>query len=330
MVLPPGIKSEKPKQITQLKQYLDKTFRIKDLGQLNYFLGIEAFRTSDGLNLCQRKYALEILEENGFLDAKPAQTPINTGQKLTNTEATLLDKPEEYRRLVGKLLYLTNTRPDISYVVQQLSQFVDKPRSTHLMATHRVLRFLKGSPGKGLFFPSCSRLKLQAYSDSDWATCSETRRSITGYCIYLGESLISWKTKKQATVSRSSSEAEYRALASTTCEIHWLLYLLADFGIKPNGPTTLFCDNQSAIAIGENHVFHERTKHIEIDCHIVKQKVCEKMIKLMSIPSQKQVADGFTKALPKLSFDTFHSKLGLQDIHAPAYGGVTKYAQAAK
>ncbi|XP_019162633.1 PREDICTED: uncharacterized protein LOC109159077 [Ipomoea nil] len=314
------------RHIDSLKQFLDKSFKIKDLGNLNYFLGIETFRTPDGLNICQRKYTLEILKEYGFLDAKPAQTPITAGQKLGSLEGTILDKPEVYRRLVGKLLYITNTRPEITYAVQQLSQYVDKPRDTHLVAAHRVLRYLKGSPGKGIFYPTSSQIRLQGFSDSDWATCAESRKFVTDYCIYLGESLISWKTKKQATVSRSSSEAEYRALTSTVCEIQWFLYLLADLEMKPKTPTALFCDNKPAIAIGENHVFHERTKHIEIDCHVVKQKVSEGVIKLMSIPSHKQLVDGFTKALPRLLFDGFHSKLGLQDIHAPAYERVMKQA----
>ncbi|XP_019189416.1 PREDICTED: uncharacterized protein LOC109183810 [Ipomoea nil] len=303
---------------------LDDSFKIKDLGQLNYFLGIEAFRSPNGLNLCQRKYTLDILQENGFLDAKPAKTSCTQGHKLTSTDGILLQKPEVFRRLVGKLLYLTNTRPDIVYAVQQLSQYVDKPRDTHLAAAHRVLRYLKGSPGKGLFYSSASQIKLQGFSDSDWANCTETRKSITGYCIYLGNSLISWKTKKQATVSKSSSEAEYRALASTVCEIQWLIYLLTDLNVQCSTPVALFCDNRSAVAIGENHVFHERTKHIDIDCHIVKQKVHQGVIKLMSIPSHKQIADGFTKPLPIAFFDTFHTKLGLQDLHAPAYGGVMK------
>nr|GLL37840.1 uncharacterized protein LOC109157056 [Ipomoea trifida] len=242
--------------IKKLKQMLDEDFKIKDLGQLNYFLGIEAFKTP-------------------------------SGQKLNNTEGILLDNPEVFRRVIGKLLYLTNARPDISYVVQQLSQFVDKPRDVHLIAAHRVLRYLKGSPGKGLFYASKSPIKLQGFSVSDWATCTETRKSITGYCIYLWDSLISWKTKKQATVSSCS-------------------------------PVALFYDNKSAVAIGENYVFHERTKHIEIDCHVVRQKVHEGVVKLLSIPSHKQIAYGFTKALYKPTFDDFHDKLGLQDLHAPA------------
>ncbi|XP_031108680.1 uncharacterized protein LOC116013171 [Ipomoea triloba] len=238
-------------QIKDLKQLLDRSFKIKDLGALNYFLGIEAFRSSKGINICQRKYALEILQENGFLEAKPSRTPSVPGQKLNNLEGTLIEQPEIFRRLVGKLLYLTNTRPDIAHAVQQLSQFVDKPRDSHLVATHRVLRYIKGSPGKGLFYPANPNFKLQGFSDSDWANCIKSRKSITGYCIYLGESLISWKTKKQATVSRSSSEAEYRALASTTCEIQWLKYLLADLNSEIHSPVALFCDNNSAMAIYE-------------------------------------------------------------------------------
>ncbi|XP_019161145.1 PREDICTED: uncharacterized protein LOC109157761 [Ipomoea nil] len=293
------------KLIDDLKQFLDKVFRIKDLGHLSYFLGIEALRTSDGLNLSQRKYTLEILKENGFIDSKPAQTPITARHKLTNMEGRLLEKPEIYRRLVGKLLYLTSTRPDIVYATQQLSQFVDKPRDSHLVATHRVLRYLKGSPGKGLFYSTKSHFKLKA-----------------GFFRFrLGHLCRNKEAKKQAITSISSSEAEYRALASSVCEIQWLLYLLSDLKVIYDSPSVLYCDNQSAIAIGENHVFHELTKHIEIDCHVVKQKVCEGVVKLLPISSQRQVADGFTKGLPKLSFDAFHAKLGLQDVHSPAYAG---------
>ncbi|XP_019179520.1 PREDICTED: uncharacterized protein LOC109174720 [Ipomoea nil] len=289
-----------------LKQFLDYSFKIKDLGQLHYFLGIEATRSPNGINLCQRKYTLDILKENGFLEAKPAKTPFTTGQRLNTTNGKPLANSEQYRRLVGKLLYLTNTRPDISYVVQQLSQFVDRPSDIHLMAAHRVLRFLKGSPGRGLFYAAKSPVRLQGFSDSDWGTWN---------------SLISWKTKKQATVSRSSSEAEYRALATTTCEIQWLSYLLKDLQVHTNEPTNLYCDNKSAVAIGENHVFHERTKHIDIDCHVVRLKVQEGLIKLLAIPSSKQLADIFTKGLSKPLFDDCQLKLGMQDLHAPPYGG---------
>lgn len=308
--------------IQELKQFMDATFKIKDLGSLSYFLGIEAQRSERGLNICQRKYALEILAETGFLECKPAPTPMAQGLKLSHGDGTPVDDPSSYRRLVGRLLYLTATRPDIVYSVQQLSQFVDAPTDTHLSAAHRVLRYIKASPGQGLFYPSNTDLHLNMFSDSDWAMCSETRKSITGYCAYMGSALISWRSKKQVTVSRSSSEAEYRALASAVCEIQWLTYLLHDLQIKTSRPATLFCDNKSAVAIAENHVFHERTKHIEIDCHIVREKLAQGLIKILSVSSSNQVADGFTKSLSAPMFQHFKSKLGTQDLHAPTYGGV--------
>ncbi|XP_019189719.1 PREDICTED: uncharacterized protein LOC109184126 [Ipomoea nil] len=243
MVLPPGFEGSKPNQVCKLLRSL---YGLRQaIRQWNakltkpYKMMVSyTYRSPKGLNLCQRKYTLEILQENGFLDAKPVATPCITGSKLTTTDDTLLNNPEIYRRLVGKLLYLTNTRPDITYSVQQLSQFMDKPRDTHLVAAHRILRYLKASPGKGLFYAANSKVNLKGFSDSNWATCTETRKSVTGYCVYLGEFLIFWKTKKQATVSRSSSEVEYRALASTVCEIQWLLYLMAKYlsSVTPSLP----------------------------------------------------------------------------------------------
>lgn len=166
---------------------------------------------------------------------------------------------------------MTNTRPTICFVVQQLSQFLCAPTKTHCNAAWRVIWYLKGSPGKGLFFPKSSHMQLLGFTDADWAGCVDTRRSITGFCFFLGSSLVSWWTKKQNTVSRSSSEAEYRALSAATCEMQWLIYLLRDLRINNAKLHILYCDNQSALHIATNPVFHERTKHLQIDCHFVKR-----------------------------------------------------------
>lgn len=258
--------SDSTHEISKIKEALDNTFGIKDLGLLKFFLGLEVAHSSKGISLCQRQYCLNLLLDSGCLGSKPTSTPMEPGSHLHQDDGPLFHDVECYWRLVGRLLYLTTTRPDISFAVQQLFQFLSKPTTCHFKAAQRVLQYLKGSPGHGLFFSSTSSLSLQGYSDSDWAGCPDSRRSISGYCFFLGDSLISWQSKKQTTVARSSSEAEYRALASATCELQWLQFLLDDLRLTCTKQSVLYCDNKSALHIASNPVFHERTKHLEIDC----------------------------------------------------------------
>lgn len=299
------------------KAYLSDCFRMKDLGELKYFLGIEVARSPSGLFLCQRKYTLDIISEAGLLGAKPATFPMEQNHKLSLSTGELLAQPERYRRLVGRLIYLAVTRPDLAYSVHILSQFMQAPRIEHWEAALRVVRYLKGTPGQGILLRADSELTLKGWCDSDWAACPITRRSLTGWLVFLGHSPISWKTKKQHTVSRSSAEAEYRSLAAITCELKWLKGLLLSLGVHHPKAIPIFCDSQSALHIAQNPVFHERTKHIEVDCHFVRDAITDGLIAPSYVPTTVQLADIFTKALGKQQFDFLLHKLGILDAHAP-------------
>ncbi|GKE39451.1 retrovirus-related pol polyprotein from transposon RE2 [Tanacetum coccineum] len=226
--------------ITQFKTYLSNCFHMKNLGNLKYFLGIKVAHAKDGIFLCQRKYALDIIFEVGLLGAKPAKIPMEQNHHLRLAQGRLFEDHKQYRR-----------------------------------------------------------------------------RSLTGWLVYLGDSPISWKTKKQHTVSHSSAEAEYRSMALTTGELKWLKGFLKSFGIHHPQPMLLYFDSQAALHISCNPVFHERTKHIGVDCHYIRDELVSGNLDAQHVYTKEQVADFFTKALGKAQFDYLLRKLGVQDLHLP-------------
>jgi hypothetical protein len=251
-----------------------------------------------------------------MLGCKPADSPIEANHHLRSNAGEHTDK-ERYQRLVGRLIYLSHTRLDISYAVGVVSQFMHAPRTSHLVAVYRILRYLKSAPGKGVLFSNHGHLRLEAFTDADWAGSIDDRRSTSGYCTFLGGNLVTWRSKKQAVVARSSAEAEYRAMSHGVCELLWLQTFLRDLGFPDASPMKLYCDNKAAINIAHNPVQHDRTKHIEIDRHFIKEKLNNGLICMPFVRSEDQLADVFTKGLSSRSFHPIVFKLGLIDIFAP-------------
>lgn len=306
------------KESQELKQKLISEFEIKELGRLKYFLGIEVAHSKKGIFISQQKYVTDLLKETGKIGCKPVSTPIDSNQKLGEAkEEPHVDK-KIYQRLVGRLIYLAHTRPDIAYSVSLISQFMHDPREPHLQAAYRVLHYLKGNPGKGILFKRNQNLALEVYTDADYGGSIVDRRSTTGYCTFLGGNLITWRSRKQSVVARSSAESEFRAIAHGLCEILWVKIILDDLRIKCEEPMKLYCDNKSAINIAHNPIHHDRTKHIEIDRHFIKEKLEEGLACMSYVPSRRQLADVLTKGLNSPSFHNIVSKLGMEDIYSPA------------
>lgn len=306
--------------ITNVIHQLKSEFHVKDLGHISYFLGIQASRDHRGLHLRQSAYISDLLNKTKMAGAKPLSSPTISGSKLSSEECDLLEDPTAYRQIVGALQYCTISRPDISYAVNQLCQFMHQPREPHWCAVKRVLRYLKGSIDYGLSYTP-SFISLSAFCDSDWAGSPDDRRSTSGYGVFLGRNLISWSAKKQSVVSRSSTEAEYRSMALATAELYWLRMLLQELRVSLSSPPILWCDNVGAIALASNPVFHARTKHIEVDYHFIREKVVNKDIRVRYISTHDQVSDVFTKGQTAMRFKYLRSKL-LVTLPSSICGGV--------
>jgi hypothetical protein len=304
-------------EISRLQQQLATEFEMKNLGGLKYFLGIEVARSKQGIFLSQRKYILDLLSEVGLLECKLADTPIVQNHKLGEHLDQAPTNKERYQRLVGKLIYLSHMRPDIAYAVSVVSQFMHNPSEEHMDAVIRILRYLKSSPGKGLMLSKNDHLRVEGYTDADWAGNISDRKSTSGYFMFVGGNLVTWRSKKQNVVALSSAEAEFRGMAKGLCELLWLKQLLTEIGFAPSCEMDLFCDNKAAIDISHNPVQHDRTKHVEVDRHFIKQNLESKIIRFPFIKSEEQLADVLTKAVCSKNFYNSLDKLGIRDLYAP-------------
>ncbi|KAL0536844.1 hypothetical protein IC582_025807 [Cucumis melo] len=272
-------------KIRQLKQIMGDEFEIKDLGNLKYFLGMEVARPKEGIFVSQRKYTLDLLTETGMLGCRPADTPIEFNCKLGNSDDQV--------------------------------PFMKAPYEKHMEAVNRILRYLKNTLGKGLMFRKTNRKTIEAYTDSDWAGSVIDKKSTSDYCTFVWGNLVTWRSKKQSVVARSSAEAEYRAMSLGICEEIWLQKVLSDLHQECETPLKLFCDNKAAISIANNPVQHDKTKHVEIDRHFIKERLDSGSICIPYIPSSQQIVDVLTKGLLRPHFDLCVSKLGLIDIYLP-------------
>ncbi|KAL5854235.1 hypothetical protein ACOSQ4_004037 [Xanthoceras sorbifolium] len=231
-------------------------------------------------------------------NCKPCSTPLCSNTKLSRFGGSLFSDVTLYRSTIGALQYLTNTRPDISFTANKLSQYLAASTETHWKACKRLLRYLKGIASFGLLFKPATEMHLAVYSDADWDSCVDDSKSTSGCCVFLDGNLINWSSKKQTVVAHSSTEAEYRALAQACAEVLWVQSLFSELGLTVPSCAIIWCDNTSAASLAHNTVFHARTKHREIDVHFIREKIASKQLIVQYVPTELQKADIFTKALP--------------------------------
>jgi hypothetical protein len=287
--------------ISDIISQLSAAFELNDLGPLCYFLGLQIDYKKVGLFVHQHKYITDLLHKFQMTDCKASPTPIATTPPISTDNNDALSDPTPFHSLVGALQYATFTRPDIAFAVNRVCQFMHKPSTVHFVAAKRILRYLKGTLHKGVLFQP-GHLALIAFTDADWAGDLSDKRFTSGVIVFLGHNPITWLAKKQHTISRSSTEVEYRSLANGAAELAWLRQVLCDLKLFLPSAPLIWCDNTSALALASNPVFHGRTKHIEVDYHFVREKVVCGDLLLQFICTHDQLADIFTKALPSTRF----------------------------
>ncbi|GJS94918.1 retrovirus-related pol polyprotein from transposon TNT 1-94 [Tanacetum coccineum] len=305
--------STNPKACKLFAFEMNSTFKMSMMGQMSFFLGLQVSQNPRGIFINQSKYAQEILKKFGFDSCTPIDTPMAERPNLDEDKGGKLIDPTRFRGMVGSLMYLSASRPDIVFAVCMCARYQAKPTEMHLTAIKRIFRYLKGTIHMGLWYPKDSGFELKAFADADYAGCHDTRRSTSGSAQFLGHRLVSWSSKKQKSTAISTTEAEYIALSGCCAQILWMRSQLRDYGFAFN-KIPMYCDNQSAIALCCNSVQHSRSKHIDIRHHFIKEQVERKVVELYFVETKYQLADIFTKALPRERFATLLPLLGVKQM----------------
>jgi hypothetical protein len=300
--------------IDKFKKEMKNTFKMSDLGLLKYYLGLEVVQSKEGITVSQRAYAAKILESAGLSDCNPSDTPMESRLKLSKASTSPAVDATHYRSIVGSLRYLVNSRPDLSFSVGYVSRFMENPTTEHMTAVKRILRYIAGTLYFGCQYKRRKEAVLAGYSDSDLAGDIDTRKSTSGILYFLGDNVITWQSQKQKVVALSSCEAEYIAATTAACQGVWLARLLAEFKGTTPATVNLKIDSQSAIQLSKNPVFHDRSKHIDLRYHFIRDCIEENRVQLEFIGTKDQLADILTKALGREQFCALRFRLGVIDV----------------
>ncbi|CAJ2647424.1 unnamed protein product [Trifolium pratense] len=295
----------------KFKTSMERNFAMTDLGKMRYFLGIEVKQTKEGIFMFQQKYACEVLKRFNMESCNSVCNPIVPGNKLKKDEDGIACDSTSYKQMVGCLMYLLATRPDLAFSVCLVARFMERPTELHVAAVKRILRYVKGTVSYGLWFEMGKNDELVGWSDSDYAGDLDDRKSTSGYVFMIGSKAVSWCSKKQPIVTLSTTEAEFIAAANCACQAIWLSRILDHISSRKKDCITLYCDNSSTIKLSKNPVMHGRSKHIDVRFHFLRDLTKDGKVQLLHCSSFEQTADIMTKALSLESFCKFRDMLGL-------------------
>lgn len=290
---------------------MQKEFEVSNIGEVKFFLGFQISQTDKGILLSQSKHLKELLKKFGMENSKLVSIHMTTNDKLSLRDESTLVNPTRYKSMIGGLLYLTQTRPDIMNAVCIVSRFQSNPRENHESVVKRIFRYLQGTTNLGLWYPRDENFELCAYIDANWVGDVDDRKSTISGAFFLDNRLISWLSKKQSCTSLSIAESEYVAAATNCTQVLWLKQMFKDIKVNCKEPITIYCDNTTTIDISKNPILHSKTKHVYIKLNFLKENVEAKEVKLVYVNTKEQIVDIFTKPLPKEAFGYLRDQLGV-------------------